>query len=91
MDEQTYLPLRRWSRCYLRFFGEPNREISNCLGVNLRLIPFLQDSEIGSAFRPWLAARPTIAFQIVCRRSERIERTMDQITMAIAFEINCKL
>jgi len=31
---QTYLPLRRPSRCYLRFFHETIRETSNCLGVD---------------------------------------------------------
>ena len=38
--------------------------MSNRLGVDLRLVPFLQNSEIVSAFRPWLAARPSITFQM---------------------------
>src|SRR5215472_6714851 len=79
MYQQTYLSLRCWSRCHLRFFGKPRREISHCLGVDFGLIPFLQDSEIGSAFRPRLTGGPTIAIQIVCRRSECIERTMDEV------------
>ena len=43
---QTYLALRRWSRCELRFFGKPIREISSRLSLDLRLIPFLQNSKI---------------------------------------------
>jgi hypothetical protein len=61
----------------LGFFRKPSREISNCLRVDFGLIPLLQNSEIGSAFCPWLAGRPAIAFQIICGRSECIERTMD--------------
>jgi hypothetical protein len=61
----------------LGFFREPSREITNCLRVDFGLIPLLQNDEIGRAFGPGLTRRPTIAFQIVCRRSERIEPTMD--------------
>jgi hypothetical protein len=61
----------------LGFFRESSREISNCLRVDFGLIPLLQNAKIGSAFRPRLTSCPAIAFQIVCRRSERIEPTMD--------------
>jgi len=61
--------MHRWSRCYLRFVAKPIREISNRLGVDLRLVPFLQNSEIVNAFRPWLAARPSMTFQTVARMS----------------------
>src|SRR6516165_162877 len=56
----------RWSKCcYLRFFGKPIREMSSRLGVDLRLVPFLQNSEIVSAFRlPYFVVKDSVGHPI---------------------------
>jgi hypothetical protein len=61
----------------LRFFPKPHGEIGDGLRVHLGVIPLLQNTKIRRAFRPGLIARPPIAFEIVCRRGQRVEGTVN--------------
>src|SRR4051794_31336591 len=66
-------------------------EIPDGLGVDLTLVPLLDDGKIGAAGLPVLAALPALAAEIIRRRGQHVGYAAQQIAATVAVEVDSKL
>jgi hypothetical protein len=68
--------------------GEPRREIGNRPRIDIGLVPFLDDGEIGRSWSPGAPTLPAIAPKVISGRGQNVGHAMDEITAAVAIEID---
>ena len=71
------LKSRLWS------LGQLSGEISDRLGVDLALVPLLQDREVWRPRLVVLAALPAIASEIIRGRGQHVGRAAQQVAFAV--------
>src|SRR5580704_2494242 len=68
--------------------GEPRREIGNRPRIDVGLVPFLDDGEIGRSWSPGAATLPAIAPKEIGSRGQYVGPVINEITAAGAVEID---
>src|SRR6202042_2363091 len=68
--------------------GKLRREASHGFGVDVALVPFLEDGEVWTSGLPVLALLPAVALQEVGRRCQNVGRAAQEVAAAVGIEID---